>query len=279
MAVIRWRWNAAGSQIRPASLPFSLPMTADIPSPVIILGVPIHPVTNEEFLDLVARFVDEGVPRQVCTANPEFVMTAQRQPEFMAVLQNADLVLADGVGLLWAARRQGRALPERVTGSDGIYLLAERAAREGWKLFLLGAQPGVAAKTAEILSHRFPGLQVVGVYAGSPRDEDYPEIARQIKAAGPDILLVAYGAPRQDLWIASHKEDLGTPVAMGVGGAFDFVAGVQKRAPIWLIRLNLEWLWRLLTQPWRWRRQLDLPRFVWRVVRSGSKEQEARSKK
>ncbi len=241
---------------------------SSLPTPVIILGVPVHPVRNEDFLDWAGRFIAAGQPRQVCTANPEFVMTAQRRPEFMAVLQNADLVLPDGVGLLWAARRLGRPLPERVTGSDGIYLLAQRAATEGWKLFLLGAQPGVAAKTAQILQNRYPGLQVVGSYPGSPRDADYPEIARRIKTARPDILLVAYGAPRQDLWIARHKEDLGVPLSMGVGGAFDFVVGVQKRAPAWVIRLNLEWLWRLLSQPWRWRRQLDLPRFVWRVVRS-----------
>jgi len=238
------------------------------PAPLSILGVPIHPVSNEDFLDWTARFIAAGRPRQICTANPEFVMTAQQRPDFMTVLQHADLVLADGVGLLWAAKRQGRILPERVTGSDGIYRLAERAAGAGWRLFLLGAQPGVAEKTAAILQARYPGLMIAGTWPGSPRDEDYPEIARRIGAARPDILLVAYGAPAQDLWIARHKDDLGAPVNMGVGGAFDFVAGVQKRAPAWLIRLNLEWLWRLIMQPWRWRRQLDLPRFVWRVIRS-----------
>ncbi len=237
-----------------------------IPPPVTILGAPVHPVTFEGFLDAVAAFIDEGTSHQICTANPEFVMTAQRMPEFMRVLQEADLVLPDGVGLLWAARRMGHPLPERVTGSDGIYLLAERAAREGWRMFLLGAMPGVAEKTAAILEARYSGLKVVGTYPGSPRDGDYPEIARRIRAARPDILLVAYGAPNQDLWIARHKDDLGVPVSIGVGGAFDFVAGVQKRAPRLLIRLNLEWLWRLVTQPWRWRRQLDLPRFVWRVL-------------
>jgi N-acetylglucosaminyldiphosphoundecaprenol N-acetyl-beta-D-mannosaminyltransferase len=247
-------------------------MSPVAPSPVIILDVPVHPVTFEDFLALVGQFIAEGKPRQVCTANPEFVMTARRQPEFMTVLQNADLVLADGVGLLWAAKRLGTELPQRVTGSDGIYLLAERAAQQGWTLFLLGAQPGVAEKTAKLLATRYPGLQVVGTWPGSPRNEDYPEIARRIKAARPDILLVAYGAPKQDIWIARHKEDLSVPVSMGVGGAFDFVAGVQKRAPGWIIRLNLEWLWRLITQPWRWKRQLDLPRFAWQVVRSGRKK-------
>jgi len=244
------------------------------PNPINILGVPVHPVTFQEFLALVEEFIASGSPHQICTANPEFVMTAQRQPQFMEVLQKADLVLADGVGLLWAARRLGQPLPERVTGSDGIYLLAERAAQQGWRMFLLGAQLGVAARTAQILAERYPGLEVADVWPGSPRDEDYPEIARRIKNTKPDILLVAYGAPRQDIWIALHKDDLGVPVSMGVGGAFDFVAGVQKRAPAWVIRLNLEWLWRLITQPWRWKRQLDLPRFVWKMIRWEGKQEE-----
>jgi N-acetylglucosaminyldiphosphoundecaprenol N-acetyl-beta-D-mannosaminyltransferase len=238
-----------------------------LPPPVHILQVPVHPVTNEDFLNAVAQFIRQGTPRQLCTANPEFVMTAQRNPDFLAVLQQADLVLADGVGLLWAARRLGQPLPERVTGSDGIYRLAERAAQQGWRLFLLGAQPGVAQKTAHILQQRYPGLQIAGTWPGSPRDADFPEIQQRIHAARPDILLVAYGAPQQDLWIARHKALLAVPVSMGVGGAFDFVAGVQKRAPAWLIHLNLEWLWRLITQPWRWKRQLALPRFAWRILR------------
>ncbi len=238
-----------------------------IPTPIHILNVPVHPVTYEDFLIIVGDYITQGHPRQICTANPEFVMTAQRMPEFLAVLQKADLVLPDGVGLLWAAKRLGRPLPERVTGSDGIYVLAERGAREGWRFFLLGARPGVAEKTASILCARYPGLQVVGTYPGSPDEKDYPEIARRIKSVHPDILLVAYGAPKQDLWIAAHKDDLHVPVSIGVGGAFDHVAGVRKRAPKLLIRLNLEWLWRLITQPWRWKRQLDLPRFVWQVIR------------
>ncbi len=237
-----------------------------IPSPVNILGVPIHPVTYDSLLDRVADFVASGSPHQICTANPEFVMTAQKNPQFMAVLQGADLVLPDGAGLLWAAKRQGQVLPERVTGSDGIYRLAERAAQVGWKLYLLGAAPGIAERTSDILQQRYPGLNIVGTFAGSPSEADYPEIAERIKNAAPDILLVAYGAPKQDLWIAEHMQDLQTPVGIGIGGAFDHVVGIRRRAPAWLIRLNLEWLWRLITQPWRWRRQLDLPKFVWLVL-------------
>jgi N-acetylglucosaminyldiphosphoundecaprenol N-acetyl-beta-D-mannosaminyltransferase len=196
-------------------------------------------------------------------------MTAQRDSQFMTVLQGADMVLADGTGLLWAAKRQGQALPERVTGSDGIYQLAKRAAQVGWSMYLLGAAPGIAERTADILQQRYPGLHIAGTFAGTPSETDYPEIAARIKSTNPDILLVAYGAPNQDLWIAKYMQDLQTPVNIGIGGAFDHVVGVRRRAPGWLIRLNLEWLWRLITQPWRWRRQLDLPRFVFSVLRAG----------
>jgi N-acetylglucosaminyldiphosphoundecaprenol N-acetyl-beta-D-mannosaminyltransferase len=144
-------------------------------------------------------------------------------------------------------------------------LIAERAAQTGWRLYLLGAGPGVAEKTAEILRARYPGAQIVGAYAGSPADADAPEIIGRIRAARPDVLFVAYGAPKQDLWIACYRDALGVPVMMGVGGAFDHIAGIRKRAPWWVQRLNLEWLYRLITQPWRWRRQLALPRFVWAV--------------
>jgi len=243
-------------------------VNTSIPQPIEILGVPVHPVTYDHLLDRVADFVADDSPHQICTANPEFVMTAQRNPQFMAVLQSADLVLADGAGLLWAAKRQGRELPERVTGSDGIYRLAERAAQVGWSIYLLGAAPGIAEQTAGILQQRYPGLHIAGTFSGSPSEAGYPEIAAHIKSADPDILLVAYGAPRQDLWIAKHMQDLQTPVSIGIGGAFDHVVGIRRRAPGWLIHLNLEWLWRLVTQPWRWRRQLDLPRFVFSVLRS-----------
>lgn len=237
------------------------------PSAVEILGVRVDALTYESLLAQVAAFIAEGTPHQICTANPEFVMEARRNPAFRRVLAGADLVMADGVGLLWAARLLGRPLPERVTGSDGVPMIAQRAAQRAWRVFLLGAAPGVARRAGEILAQRYPGLQVVGTYAGSPADAEAPEIIACIRAARPHLLFVAYGAPRQDLWIAKHRDRLGVPVMMGVGGTLDFIAGVQKRAPTWVQRLNLEWLYRLITQPWRWRRQLDLPRFAWAVLK------------
>ena len=234
---------------------------------VRILGVRVDALTYDGLLAAIGAFVAQGSPHQIATLNPEFVMAAQRDAAFRGVLEGCDLCLADGVGLLWAARRQGHPLPQRVTGSDGVPLIAERAARTGWSLYLLGAAPGVAERTAQVLTGCYPGLRIAGTHAGSPSDNDAEGIISLVREALPDILFVAFGAPQQDLWIARHREALRVPVMIGVGGAFDHVAGVRRRAPPWVRRLNLEWLFRLVTQPWRWRRQLALPRFVWAVLR------------
>ncbi len=235
---------------------------------VTILGVPIDPVTFEEMIDTIAGWISQGDRvYQICTASPEFVMIAQDNADFMQVLQETDLCVADGVGLLFAARYLGKRLPERVTGSDGVPLIARRAAREGWKLFLLGAAPGVAEKTAERMIAENPGLEIVGTYAGSPAPEEAAAIVARVNASDADILMVAYGAPRQDLWIKRNREQLNVRVAIGVGGTFDFIAGMVPRAPHWMRRWALEWLYRLYKQPWRWRRMLRLPRFVWAVMR------------
>ncbi len=238
-----------------------------------ILGIPIHATTFAELLDEIGQWIksDNPCPHQVCTVNPEFTMVAQQDVNFYNILNRVDLCLPDGVGLLWAARRLGHPLPERVTGSDGVPIISERAAREGWRLFLLGAAPGVAEKTAEILCERFPGLQIAGTYAGSPAAEEEDAIVERVNASKADILFVAYGAPKQDKWIARNLPRLNVTVAMGVGGSFDFIAGVALRAPVWMRRAGIEWLHRLYHQPWRWRRMLRLPLFVLAVLRRGSR--------
>jgi N-acetylglucosaminyldiphosphoundecaprenol N-acetyl-beta-D-mannosaminyltransferase len=203
---------------------------------------------------------------QICTVSPEFVMIAQDNPEFMQVLRQADLCVADGVGLLLAARLLGHRLPERVTGSDGVPLIARRAAERGWKLFLLGAAPGVAERAAARLMADNPGLVIAGTYAGSPDPAEEEAIVARVNTSGADVLFVAYGAPQQDLWIARNRDRLTVAVAMGVGGTFDFIAGVVPRAPRWMRQTGLEWLYRLYRQPWRWRRMLRLPRFMWAVL-------------
>ncbi len=243
------------------------------PLPAVeILGIRVHAVDWATALDRIADFVAEGQPHHVVTVNPEFVMAARRDPVFRGVLGRADLSVADGVGLLLAARWQGRPLPERVTGADGVARIAERSARVGWRLYLLGAAPGVAEEAAARLGARFPGLAVAGTYPGSPAPEEEDALVARVREARPDVLFVAWGAPAQELWIARHLDRLGVPVCIGVGGAFDFHAGRVRRAPVLMQRTGTEWLFRLALQPRRWRRMLALPRFAvlaageaWRV--------------
>ena len=237
------------------------------PNRVAILGIPVHDVTIDETLALIDQFVREGTPHQLCTVNPEFIMAAQHDAEFKHILNHSALNLPDGIGVVWAARRLGHPLRERVAGSDLVGLIADRAQTTGWRIFLLGAAEGVADQAAIILRGRYPQVHIVGAYAGSPRPEEEADIAAQIRSSGADVLLVAYGAPKQDKWIDRNIERTGVAVAIGIGGSLDFIAGTQKRAPRWMQRLGLEWLYRLVREPWRWRRQLALPRFVWAVLR------------
>ena len=238
------------------------------PSPdnsLFILGVRVDAVTFDQALASIEAFIAEGRPRQVVTVNPEFVMAAQSDTEFRHIINTSALALPDGVGIWWASRRLGRPVPERIPGVDLVERLAELSAQQGYRLFFLGAMPGVADRAVEVLRGRYPGLAVAGTWGGSPRTEDEAANVARVQAAHPDVLLVAYGAPAQDRWIARNMSRLGVAVCIGVGGSFDYVAGVRPRAPRWLRRSGLEWLHRLITQPWRWRRMLALPRFAWRV--------------
>ena len=237
-------------------------------SSVEILGVRVDDVTNDELLAAMDGYVAGGQPHQIITLNPEMLVAAHDDPGFRQVLNNSDLNVADGVGLMAAARWLGHPLRERVTGSDGIYRLSAHCARRGYRPFYLGAADGVAEVVAERLSAHYPGLEVAGVYAGSPRAEDEDDVLSRVRAAAPDLLFVAYGVPAEELWIARNRDRLAVPVMIGVGGAFDFVAGVARRAPPWMRRAGLEWLHRLVRQPWRWRRQVSLVRFVILALRS-----------
>lgn len=231
-----------------------------------ILGVRVDDVTYEEAVTEIDRFVQERIPHQIVTVNPEFTVAARRDAEFCHIINNAALSLPDGVGLLWASRLLGHPLRDRVTGVDLLQRLADLASQRGYAIFLLGAAPGVAAEAARRLAERFPGLAIAGTYAGSPDPAEEHEIIDIVRSAAPDMLFVAYGAPKQDKWIARNLNRLGAPIAMGVGGAFDFVSGRARRAPMWMRRAGLEWLHRLYREPWRWRRMLALPAFAWLVI-------------
>jgi N-acetylglucosaminyldiphosphoundecaprenol N-acetyl-beta-D-mannosaminyltransferase len=236
------------------------------PISINILSIPVHDVTMTETLDWIDRFIQEKSPHQICTVNPEFIMAAQKDAEFMQILNQSALNIPDGVGVLWAAKRLGQPVLERVGGSDLILQIAQRASIVGWKIFLLGGAEGVAEQTATKLRSMFPAIHIVGAYAGSPAIDQEAEIADRVKASSADILFVAYGAPQQDKWIAHNLDRTGAAIGIGIGGSFDFIIGKQKRASKWIQGIGLEWLYRLIREPWRWRRQLALPKFVWRVI-------------
>lgn len=242
-----------------------------MPIKLQILGVRVDNVDYAEALARIASYVESHRPgektRQVVTVNPEIIMAARRDEEFIKAIDEAALALPDGVGVLWAASFLGHPLKERVTGVDILEKIATLASGRGWRLFLLGAAPGVAERAASRLEEKNPGLAIAGFYAGSPAQDEEEEILARIRAAQAQILFVAYGAPGQDKWIYRNLARLDVAVAIGVGGAFDFISGEAVRAPLWLRNLGLEWLHRLLHQPWRWRRMLALPQFVWHVFK------------
>jgi N-acetylglucosaminyldiphosphoundecaprenol N-acetyl-beta-D-mannosaminyltransferase len=238
-----------------------------IPDKISILNTPVHVVTMDQVLELARQFMAGDRLHQIATTNPEFVMAAQKDADFRQVLDQCDLCIADGVGLLLAAHLLGTPLPERVPGSELVYNLAHLCALEGWRLFLLGAAPGIAEEAGRLFQARYPDLQIAGTYAGSPDPEENEEIVAMINDSHANLLYVAYGAPKQDKWIARNREALpSVRVALGVGGSLDFVTGKATRAPRWVQNLGLEWLHRLLKEPWRWRRMLALPHFALKVL-------------
>ena len=235
-----------------------------------VLGVRVDCVDMNGALERIEDFVGSGSRHVVATVNPEFVMRAHDDRNFARVLEAADLCLADGNGVVWAARRQGCTLAKPVTGVDLVPPLAELCARRQFRLFLLGAAPGVADELAARLRAKHPGLEVAA-HSGSPDPSSDAESVSMINAERPHMLLVAYGSPKQELWIDRVGDKLeGVAVAMGVGGAFDFLTGRVPRAPRWMRRAGMEWLFRLANQPWRIRRMAVLPVYALRVLRGAS---------
>lgn len=226
---------------------------------IVVLGVPLDPVTRTEALALIHEFLKEERQKHVMTPNAEMLVEACHNSSFRKILNATALNIPDSAGLLTMARWTGQALPERVTGVDTVAALCAELTEET-PVFLLGAAPGVAERAAEKLMQHNPRLRIVGCAAGSPSDRDAPAILHAIRAAAPHLLLVAYGAPAQDLWIAKYLKELpSVRVAMGVGGTFDFLAGTRVRAPGWMQHAGLEWLYRLIREPKRIGR-------IWRAV-------------
>ena len=223
------------------------------PAQVAILGVAFDNVTVAETLSRIQDMIASRRPHYVVTANVDFLVQAQRDGELRQILAEAHLVLCDGTPLVWVSRLLGNPLPERVAGSDLAPQLIRLAAKNHYRLFLLGAAPEANEQAAANVRAQFPNLRVARYsppFRPLPEMDD-AEIAGWIRAARPDILLVAFGCPKAEKWMARHYRALGVPVVIGVGGTIDFLAGRVKRAPVWMQRAGLEWLFRLCQEPRR----------------------------
>ena len=232
---------------------------------VEILGVGVDPVTMDEALARVEGFFSARSPHLIATANAEMLMNATHDEELCSILNGADLVVPDGAGTVWAARHLGSEMPERVAGYDLAQEIMKRAPSAGRKVFFFGSAPGVADKAKLKAEQLYPGISIVGTRNGYFSADEEPSIIEQIKRAQPDLLLVALGVPKQEKWLAAHLNELQVPVSIGVGGTFDVMAGVMKRAPLWMQRAKLEWLFRAMLQPSRAGRLIALPKFVFKV--------------
>ncbi len=222
--------------------------------PVAVMGLPINSLTADEAVESLERLILSGGTHQICPVNVDTWLNALADPHLHRIMAGSTLVLPDGMPLVWAAGLLGCPLVERVTGVDLVPRLAELSARKGYGIFLLGAKPGVAERAGRLLERTYPGVRIVGTYA--PAEEnlirmDHNEILSQIHAVKPDILLVAFGNPKQEKWIWMHRKRLGVPLSMGVGGSFDILAGDMRRAPRWIQQCGLEWAMRFMQEPVR----------------------------
>ena len=232
----------------------STPSKVPLPPPVEVWGLPLSPLTFEQTLDAIESLIDAGRPSIVITANLNYAMLTASNRALDRVNRSAALVVADGAPLVWASRRNRTPLPERVAGSDLVPALAGRLAPRGGRVFLLGGAPGVAAEAGAILEGRFPGLKVVGAETPPFRAlsaEETTALISRIRDAAPDVLFVAFGQPKGELWLAQHLGQLGVPVSLQIGASLDMLVGRVRRAPQWVRRLGLEWAWRIGTEPRR----------------------------
>lgn len=251
--------------------PISDPCYSDLMSRIVILGVPVDPLTRPQAVIRINAMLSESTFHHAMTPNSEMLVEASKNLPFHQLLNKTDLNIADSAGMVWAARRTGQHLPERVTGVDTVIDLCAKLSSDH-PVFLLGAWGDTAKRAGDVLQQKNPHLKIVGTFAGSPKDEDADEIIQKINDSGAHLLLVAFGAPKQDLWIDKHRAQLThVRVAMGVGGTFDFIAGVHKRAPKLFQNLGIEWLWRLIREPKRlpriWRAVVVFP---WKILRHAS---------
>ena len=237
---------------------------------VEILGVPVDQVDMESTLGRLNAYLETHTPHLIATADAAGIVQAQSDSEFLHILKTADLVTPDSIGVLWASKKVGKPIQERVSGVDLCDKLCAMSADKGWRIYLLGAAPGVADLAAEKLRLKHPGCNIVGARHGYFPAESDEVVAQEVALTHPDILLVAMGIPRQEKFIRKTQEIIRASVAMGVGGSLDVFSGKAKRAPKVFQKLKLEWLWRLLLNPSKISKAKFLPKFVMLVLRRKS---------
>lgn len=238
---------------------------------VNILGVNVDMVTISEAADIIMGFFNEDKLHSVFTPNSEIIMRAYRDSEFCDLLNNASLLTADGIGVVYASKILKKPISERAAGYDIARKVLEKMNYTDHKLFLFGGKPGVADKAKENLLKQYPSLNIAGTRNGYFKEEEENEIVEQINQSGADIVFVCLGAPKQEQWIDRHKDELKVKIAMGIGGSLDVFAGVVERAPEFFCKTGLEWFYRLCKEPWRAGRMMDLPKFAATVVAKGKK--------
>ena len=232
---------------------------------VDILGVRIDSLTMEQAVGKIEQYIADQAGVLIATANAEMIMRATKDHHLRNILNEAALVVPDGAGTVWAAHHLGYSMPERVAGYDLAQNLMRQAPAHKYRIFFFGSAPGIADKAKQKAEFLYPGIQIVGTRNGFFSTDDEAGIVQQIREAKPDILLAALGVPKQEKWLHKYQSALEVPVSIGVGGTFDVMAGVMKRAPLWMQKARLEWLFRGLLQPKRAGRLLALPHFVFKV--------------
>lgn len=238
------------------------------PGRIDVMGIGFDNVTLDEAISRTRTLLQRAPgERTACcvTPNAEIAWEAMHDPGLLAVLNSADMVLPDGAGIVLGAKILGTPLKQKVAGVDFAAALLQELAGSGQTLYLLGSRPGIAEQAAEKMCAQAPGLQIVGMADGYFQDE--APVLEAIRAARPDVLFVCLGAPKQELFMAAHRDDLPVRFMIGLGGSLDSFAGTVRRAPRWMIRLNLEWLYRLIREPWRLKRMMRLPKFVLAVLK------------
>ncbi len=233
-----------------------------------ILGINVDRITMEEALDRFGEMLETPGISLIVTPNSEILGAATKSAELKETINSADMVIPDGVGLVYASKMHGQPLKERVTGIDFSWNALGRLAKLGKKAYFFGSKPGVAELAAKKVMEQIPGLEIAGFHDGYFKPEDEAAIVEEINASGADFLLVALGSPKQELFVKRHAQELKPAAAIGVGGSLDVWSGTLKRAPEFYINHGLEWLYRIMQEPKRIKRTASIPAFLLKVLLS-----------